>query len=55
MDIAPSPITFFSVFFKFVAIDIGVIRNVIGLVYTILLDRQKTATSCLAGNLALVD
>ena len=43
-----------SVMFKLIAMIIGVLGNVTVL-YTIFLNREKTATSYLVGNLALAD
>ena len=44
-----------SVVFKFIAMIIGVFGNVIVIIHTIFLTREKTATSYLVGNLALAD
>ena len=41
--------------FKFIAMIIGVLGNVTVIIYTIFLNKQKTATSYLVGNLALAD
>jgi hypothetical protein len=40
---------------KFIAMIIGVLGNITVIVYTILLRNEKTATSYLAGNLAVAD
>ena len=45
----------FSVVFKFIAMIIGVLGNIIVIIYTILLSKEKTATSYLVGNLAVAD
>ena len=44
-----------TVVFKFIAMIIGVVGNITVIIYTIFLNRQKTATSYLVGNLALAD
>ena len=44
-----------SVLFKFIAMIIGVLGNVTVIMYTIFLNKEKTATSYLVGNLALAD
>ena len=44
-----------SVVFKFIAMIIGVSGNVTVIIYTIFLNKEKTATSYLVGNLALAD
>ncbi len=44
-----------SVVFKFIAMIIGVLGNITVIIYTIFLSKEKTATSCLVGNLALAD
>ena len=44
-----------SVVFKFIAMIIGVGGNITVIIYTIIFNRQKTATSYLVGNLALAD
>ena len=44
-----------SVVFKFIAMIIGVLGNVTVIIHTILLSKEKTATSYLVGNLALAD
>ena len=44
-----------TVVFKFIAMIIGVGGNITVIIYTIFLNRQKTATSYLVGNLALAD
>ena len=43
----------FSVVFKFIAMIIGVLGNVTVIIYTILVNKEKTATSYLVGNLAM--
>ena len=45
----------FSVVFKFIAMIIGVLGNVTVMIYTIFLNKEKTGTSYLVGNLALAD
>ena len=45
----------FSVVFKFIAMIIGVLGNVTVIIYTILVNKEKTATSYLVGNLAMAD
>ena len=45
----------FSVVFKFIVMIIGVLGNVTVMIYTIFLNKEKTATSYLVGNLALAD
>ena len=44
-----------SVVFKFIAMIIGVSGNVTVIIYTIFVNKEKTATSYLVGNLALAD
>ena len=44
-----------TVVFKFIAMIIGVGGNITVIIYTIFLNRQRTATSYLVGNLALAD
>ena len=44
-----------SVVFKFIAMTTGVLGNVTVIIYTIFLNKEKTATSYLVGNLALAD
>ena len=51
----PSEVLLFSVVFKFVAMIIGVLGNITVIIYTIVLNKEKTATSYLVGNLALAD
>ena len=55
MDSVPRPILFVSVVFKFIAMIIGVLGNVIVLIYTFLMDKDRSATSYLIGNLAMAD
>ena len=55
MDTVPLPVLFFSVVFKFIAMIIGVFGNTIVLINTMFMDKEKTATSYLIGNLALAD
>ena len=50
-----SEILFASVAFKFFAMIIGVLGNITVIIYTIVLSKEKTATSYLVGNLALAD
>ena len=45
----------FSVVFKFIVMIIGILGNVTVMIYTIFLNKEKTATSYLVGNLALAD
>ena len=45
----------FSVVYKFIAMIIGVLGNTTVIIYTILSDKEMTATSYLVGNLALAD
>ena len=51
----PNEILLPFVVFKFIAIIIGALGNITIIVYTIFLGKEKTATSYLVGNLALVD
>ena len=51
----PSDLLLASVVFKFIAMIIGVSGNVTVIIYTIFLNKRKTATSYLVGNLALAD
>jgi hypothetical protein len=51
----PSEILLFSIVFKFIAMIIGVFGNITVIIYTIFLNKEKTATSYLVGNLALAD
>ena len=51
----PNNALLFSVVFKFIAMIIGVLGNVTVIIYTIFLNKEKTATSYLVGNLALAD
>ena len=44
-----------SVLFKLIAMITGVLGNVTVIMYTIFLNKEKTATSYLVGNLALAD
>ncbi|XP_028398882.1 alpha-1B adrenergic receptor-like [Dendronephthya gigantea] len=55
MDTVPVRLLFFSVVFKFIAMIIGVLGNLTVLIYTVFLNKEKTATSYLMGNLALAD
>ena len=50
-----SEILLFSVVFKFIAMIIGGLGNITVIIYTIFLNKEKTATSYLVGNLALAD
>ena len=45
----------FSVVFKFIAMIIGGLGNITVIIYTIFLNKEKTGTSYLVGNLALAD
>ena len=51
----PSEILLPSIVFKFIAMIIGVWGNIMVIIYTIFLSKEKTATSYLVGNLALAD
>ena len=51
----PNGVFLASVVFKFIAMIIGVLGNVTVINHTIFLNKQKTATSYLVGNLALAD
>ena len=51
----PNSLLLASVVFKFIAMIIGVFGNVTVIMYSIFLKKEKTATSYLVGNLALVD
>ena len=51
----PSEILLPSIVFKFIAMIIGVLGNIIVIISTIFLSKEKTATSYLVGNLALAD
>ena len=51
----PNNVLLGSVVFKFIAMIIGVLGNVTVMIYTIFLNKEKTATSYLVGNLALAD
>ena len=51
----PNNILLGSIVFKFIAMIIGVLGNVTVIIYTIFLNREKTATYFLVGNLALAD
>ena len=51
----PSDVLLFSVVFKFIAMIIGVSGNITVTIYTIVLNKDKTVTSYLVGNLALAD
>ena len=51
----PNNILLFSIVFKFIALIIGVLGNVTVIIYTIISNKEKTATSYLVGNLALAD
>ena len=51
----PNNVLLASVVFKFIAVIIGVFGNVTVIMYTIFINKKKTATSYLAGNLALAD
>ena len=51
----PNSLLFASVVFKFIAMIIGVFGNVTVIMYTLFLNKRKTATSYLVGNLALAD
>ena len=55
METLPIRLLFFSVVFKFIAMIIGVLGNLTVLICTVFLNKQKTATSYLMGNLALAD
>ena len=50
-----SSVLIFSVAFKFIAMIIGVLGNVTVIIHTMLLCKEKTATSYLTANLALAD
>ena len=51
----PKSLLLASVVFKFIAMIIGVFGNVTVIIYTNFLNKKKTATSYLVGNLALAD
>ena len=51
----PNNVLLCSVVFKFIAMIIGVLGNVTVIIHTIFLNKEKTATSYLVGNLALAD
>ena len=51
----PNNVLVRSVVFKFIAMIIGVLGNVIVIIYTIFLNKENTATSYLVGNLAMAD
>ena len=51
----PREILLPSIVFKFIAMIIGVWGNIMVIIYTIFLSKEKTATSYLVGNLALAD
>ena len=51
----PNNVLLASVVFKFTAIIIGVLGNGTVIIHTIFLNKEKTATSYLVGNLALAD
>ena len=51
----PNSLLLASVVFKFIAMIIGVVGNVTVIIYAIFLNKKKTATSYLVGNLALAD
>ena len=51
----PNEILLASVIFKVIAMIIGVWGNITVIIYTILMSKEKTATSYLVGNLALAD
>ena len=51
----PNNVLLCSVVFKFIAMIIGVLGNVIVIIHTIFSNKEKTATSYLVGNLALAD
>ena len=51
----PSEILLPSIIFKFIAMIIGALGNIIVIIYTIFLSKEKTVTSYLVGNLALAD
>ena len=48
-------VLYFSVGLKFIGMIIGVLGNITIIIYTILLSKEKTATSYLVGNLTLAD
>ena len=54
-NIIPNNLLLCSVVFKFIAMIIGVLGNVTIIVHTIFLNKEKTATSYLVGNLAFAD
>ena len=51
----PSEVLLSSVVFKSIAMIVGILGNITVIVYTIVLNKEKTATSYLVGNLALAD
>ena len=51
----PNNVLLCSIVFKFVAMIIGVLGNATVIIYTMFLNKEKTATSYLVGNLALAD
>ncbi|CAB3981596.1 Alpha-1A adrenergic receptor [Paramuricea clavata] len=51
----PSEVLLFSVVFKFIAMIIGILGNMTVIIYSILTNKEKTATSYLVGNLAMAD
>jgi hypothetical protein len=55
LSTVPSEVLLFSVVFKFIAMIVGILGNITVIVYTIVLNKEKTSTSYLVGNLALAD
>ena len=54
-NVVPNYILLCLVVFKFIAMIIGVLGNVTVIIYTISINKEKTATSYLVGNLAFAD
>jgi hypothetical protein len=51
----PSKILLSSIVFKLIALIIGVLGNITVIIYAIFVNKERTATSYLVGNLALAD
>ena len=54
-SLVPSKILLSSIVFKFIALIIGVLGNITVIIYAIFVNKERTATSYLVGNLALAD
>ena len=53
--LVPSKILLSSIVFKLIALIIGVLGNITVIIYAIFVNKERTATSYLVGNLALAD